>query len=56
MLTSSIQEEDILASYQEGANAYVRKPVSFAEFSDAVKTLGLFWLLINESPPLLDAP
>jgi len=56
VVTSSLQEEDILSSYQEGANAYVRKPVSFAEFSDAVKTLGMFWLLINESPPLPDAP
>jgi len=52
VLTSSKEQEDILASYNNGANAYVRKPVSFAEFSDAVSTLGLFWLVLNE--PVLD--
>jgi two-component system response regulator len=51
VLTSSKQEEDIVRSYSVGANAYVRKPVDFTEFSDAVRTLGLFWLLLNEAPP-----
>ena len=51
VLTSSKLEEDILSSYQSGANAYVRKPVNFAEFADAIKTLGMFWLLLNEAVP-----
>ena len=51
VLTSSKLEEDILTSYRNGANAYVRKPVSFAEFAEAIKTLGLFWLLLNEAVP-----
>jgi two-component system, response regulator len=51
ILTSSKLEEDILTSYRNGANAYVRKPVNFAEFAEAIKTLGLFWLLLNEAVP-----
>jgi two-component system response regulator len=51
VLTSSKEEEDVLNSYSNGANAYVRKPVDFAQFTDAVKTLGLFWLLLNEAAP-----
>jgi two-component system response regulator len=51
VLTSSKEEEDVVRSYQLGANAYVRKPVDFSEFNEAVKTLGLFWLLLNETPP-----
>ena len=51
MLTSSKLEEDILSSYRNGANAYVRKPVNFAEFAVAIKTLGMFWLLLNEPVP-----
>jgi two-component system response regulator len=50
VLTASREEEDVIRSYALGANAYVRKPVDFAEFADAAKTLGLFWLLLNESP------
>ncbi len=53
VLTSSGEEEDVLRSYSFGANAYVRKPVDFAEFIGAAKTLGLFWLLLNESPQRL---
>jgi two-component system, response regulator len=49
VLTSSKLEEDILTSYHNGANAYVRKPVNFAEFAEAIKTLGIFWLLLNEA-------
>jgi two-component system response regulator len=51
ILTGSKLEEDILAGYREGANAYVRKPVNFADFAEAVKTLGLFWLILNEPVP-----
>jgi two-component system, response regulator len=52
VLTSSKEEEDIVKSYSLGANSYVRKPVDFAEFTEAVKTLGLFWLLLHEPPPV----
>ena len=55
ILTSSKQDEDVLRSYSLGANAYVRKPVDFAEFAQAAKTLGLFWLLLNEAAPLRSA-
>jgi len=51
VLTSSKLDEDILASYRGGANGYVRKPVRFAEFAEAVSTLGMFWLLLNEPVP-----
>jgi two-component system response regulator len=51
VLTSSKLEEDILDSYRNGANAYVRKPVRFSEFAEAVRTLGVFWLLLNEPAP-----
>jgi two-component system response regulator len=49
VLTSSKEQEDILASYRLHANAYVRKPVRFDEFASAVSTLGMFWLLLNET-------
>ena len=52
VLTASKEEEDIIHSYSLGANAYVRKPVAFAEFVQAAKTLGLFWLLLNEGAPV----
>jgi CheY-like chemotaxis protein len=52
VLTSSREEEDIARSYSLGANAYVRKPVEFAEFVEAARTLGLFWLLLNQPPPV----
>lgn len=50
VLTSSKHDEDMLRSYAEGANAFVRKPVDFGKFADAVKALGLFWLVVNEAP------
>ena len=51
VLTSSREDEDVLKSYSLGANAYVRKPVDFSRFAEAAKTLGLFWLLLNEPAP-----
>jgi CheY-like chemotaxis protein len=51
ILTSSREEQDILASYDLGANAYVVKPVDFDSFMGAVESLGVFWALINERPP-----
>lgn len=51
VLTSSKEEEDVISSYELGANAYVRKPVDFAEFTEAATQLGVFWLLLNQPPP-----
>ncbi len=51
ILTSSTEKEDITDGYKFGANSYVRKPVDFTQFSEAVRQLGLYWLLINEPPP-----
>ncbi len=56
VLTSSKEDEDIARSYALGANAYVRKPVDFTQFAEAVKALGRFWLLLNEPPRLGRAP
>ena len=50
MLTSSREERDLVASYNLGVNAYVVKPVDFAQFVDAVKNLGIFWAILNEPP------
>ncbi len=51
VLTSSSEDEDMLRSYQVGANSYVRKPVEFGAFAHAVSQLGLYWMLLNETPP-----
>lgn len=51
ILTSSTEEKDLIAGYDLGANSYIRKPVDFDQFNGAVKQLGLYWLLLNQSPP-----
>jgi CheY-like chemotaxis protein len=51
ILTSSKEEQDISDGYAFGCNAYVRKPVDFVQFSEAVRNLGLFWLILNEPLP-----
>lgn len=50
ILTTSKEQQDILASYQHGVNSYIHKPVDFERFTEAVRQLGLYWLLLNEDP------
>ncbi len=52
VLTSSREEQDLTESYSLGANSYIRKPVNFAQFTEAIRQLGLYWLVLNESPPV----
>lgn len=51
ILTASREEKDMVNSYQLGVNAYIQKPVNFEQFREVVKQLGLFWLVVNQSPP-----
>ena len=52
ILTSSREDQDVAMSYDLGANSYIRKPVDFRQFAEAVKTLDLYWVVLNEPPPL----
>jgi CheY-like chemotaxis protein len=52
VLTSSREERDLTECYSLGANSYIRKPVNFARFTEAIRQLGLYWLVLNESPPI----
>ena len=51
VLTSSREQQDLVESYHLGVNSYIRKPVDFSQFIEAVRQLGLYWLVLNESPP-----
>jgi CheY-like chemotaxis protein len=54
ILTSSAQDRDRIESYNLGANSYVQKPVAFEDFSEAVRQVGLYWLVLNQPPPRIN--
>jgi DNA-binding response OmpR family regulator len=51
ILTSSKEQQDLITGYSLGCNSYIRKPVDYEQFVEAVRQLGLYWLVLNESPP-----
>jgi two-component system response regulator len=51
ILTSSNEEQDLMTGYNSGVNSYIRKPVDFTQFTEVVRQLGLYWLVLNETPP-----
>ena len=51
ILTSSQEDKDVVGGYAEGANSYIVKPVDFMRFAEAVRSLGLYWAVVNQGPP-----
>ncbi len=56
ILTTSQEEKDIAAGYDLGTNSYIQKPVDFSQFAEAIKAMGLYWLVLNEPPPASEQP
>jgi two-component system, response regulator len=56
LLTSSREEQDVIAGYDQGANSYIRKPIDFSDFAEAIRQLGLYWLVLNEVAPTKRGP